>query len=107
MQPDANQPQLLFTYKKRRIMKNEEKKGNETIEFKNQQQEIDDLNKKVEELEKSLKEETEQREKYQKWWNEGYTEKEELQKTIDDLERKLDKVAAVAELYLKSKIWKR
>lgn len=88
-------------------MKDEEKKGNETIEFKNQQQTIDDLNKKVEELEKSLKEETEQREKYQKWWNEGYTEKEELQKTIDDLERKLDKVAAVAELYLKSKIWKK
>lgn len=88
-------------------MKNEEKKGNETIEFKNQQQAIDDLNKKVEELEKSLKDETEQKEKYQKWWNEGYKEKEELQKTIDDLERKLDKVAAVAELYLKSKIWKR
>lgn len=88
-------------------MKDEEKKGNETIEFKNQQQKIDDLNKKVEELEKSLKDEKEQREKYQKWWNEGYTEKEELQKTIDDLERKLDKVAAVAELYLKSKIWKK
>lgn len=87
-------------------MNNEEKKGNETIEFKNPQQAIDDLNKKVEELEKSLKEEIEQKERYKKWWNVSYREKEDLQKTIDDLEQKLDKVAAVAELYLKSKIWK-
>ena len=87
-------------------MNNEEKKGNETIEFKNPQQAIDDLNKKVEELEKSLKEEIEQKERYKKWWNVSYREKEDLQKTIDDLEQKLDKVAAVAELYLNSKIWK-
>lgn len=87
-------------------MNNEEKKGNETIEFKNPQQAIDDLNKKVEELEKSLKEEIEQKERYKKWWNVSYREKGDLQKTIDDLEQKLDKVAAVAELYLKSKIWK-
>ena len=87
-------------------MNNEEKKGNETIEFKNPQQAIDDLNKKVEELEKSLKEEIEQKERYKKWWNVSYREKEDLQQTIDDLEQKLDKVAAVAELYLKSKIWK-
>lgn len=87
-------------------MNNEEKKGNETIEFKNPQQAIDDLNKKVEELEKSLKEEIEQKERYKKWWNVSYREKEDLQKTIDDLEQKLDKVAAVAELYLKSKTWK-
>lgn len=87
-------------------MNNEEKKGNETIEFKNPQQAIDDLNKKVEELEKSLKEEIEQKERYKKWWNVSYREKEDLKTTIDDLEQKLDKVAAVAELYLKSKIWK-
>ena len=87
-------------------MNNEEKKGNETIEFKNPQQAIDDLNKKVEELEKSLKEEIEQKERYKKWWNVSYRDKDDLQKTIDDLEQKLDKVAAVAELYLKSKIWK-
>ena len=91
-------------------MEKDEKKMNESsgkIEFKNQQEEIDALKKEVEELRKSLEEMTNEKDKYQRWWNDAYVEREAKEDVIKDLQVKLDKIGAVAELYLKSKAWKK
>ena len=56
---------------------------------------------------KELDEAKKQTEQYKDWWYSGVKEVEEQQKVIDGLKGELDKVAAVAELYLKSKVWQK
>lgn len=75
------------------------KTGKETIEFQDQKNEIENLRA---ELAKAK----EEAEKYLKWWHEGNSEKEKLQEKMDVLLTKMDKVAAVAGLYISSKAWK-
>lgn len=76
------------------------KTGKETIEFQDQQSEVENLRA---ELAKAKEEAA----MYQNWWYEGNREKEKLQDKIDVLLTKMDKIAAVAELYLSSKAWKK
>lgn len=76
------------------------KTGKETIEFQDQQSEVENLRAEL----AKAKEESEM---YLKWWHEGNREKEKLQDKIDVLLTKMDKIAAVAELYISSKAWKK
>jgi multidrug resistance efflux pump len=94
-------------------MEEKVKTGKETIEFQDQQNEIENLRselaKSKEELEKSkeeLERSKEEAARYLRWWQEGNGEKEKLQDKLNVLLTKMDKVAAVAGLYISSKAWK-
>lgn len=76
------------------------KTGKETIEFQDQQSEVENLR---EELAKAK----EEADRYLRWWHEGNSEREKLQEKLDVLLTKMDKIAAVAGLYISSKAWKR
>ena len=97
--------ELGFTFNKHYTMKNKEKEGQaqgaETINFN------ENVSAEVEQLRKELDEAKKQTEQYKDWWYSGVKEVEEQQKVIDGLKGELDKVAAVAELYLKSKVWQK
>ena len=97
--------ELGFTFNKHYTMKNKEKEGQaqgaETINFN------ENVSAEVEQLRKELDEAKKQTEQYKDWWYSGLKKFEEQQKVIDGLKGELDKVAAVAELYLKSKVWQK
>lgn len=76
------------------------KTGKETIEFQDQQSEVENLRA---ELAKAK----EEREMYLQWWLEAKRENDKLQEKLDVLLTKMDKVAAVAGLYISSKAWKK
>lgn len=76
------------------------KTGKETIEFQDQQSEVENLR---EELAKAK----EEADRYLRWWHEGNSEREKLQEKLDVLLTKMDKIAAVAGLYISSKAWKK
>lgn len=76
------------------------KTGKETIEFQDQQSEVENLRA---ELAKAK----EKSEMYQNWWYEAKQENDKLQEKLDVLLTKMDKVAAVAGLYISSKAWKK
>lgn len=76
------------------------KTGKETIEFQDQQSEVENLRAEL----ANAKEEAD---RYLQWWHEGNSEREKLQEKLDVLLTKMDKVAAVAGLYISSKAWKK
>lgn len=76
------------------------KTGKETIEFQDQQSEVENLRA---ELAKAK----EEREMYLQWWLEAKRENDKLQEKLDVLLTKMDKIAAVAGLYISSKAWKK
>jgi len=76
------------------------KTGKETIEFQDQQSEIENLRA---ELAKAK----EEREMYLQWWLEAKRENDKLQGKLDVLLTKMDKIAAVAGLYINSQAWKK
>lgn len=76
------------------------KTGKETIEFQDQQSEVENLRA---ELAKAK----EEREMYLQWWLEAKRENDKLQEKLDVLLTKMDKVAAVAGLYISSEAWKK
>lgn len=76
------------------------KTGKETIEFQDQQSEVENLRAEL----ATAKEEAD---RYLRWWHEGNSEREKLQEKLDVLLTKMDKVAAVAGLYISSKAWKK
>lgn len=76
------------------------KTGKETIEFQDQQNEIENLRAEL----ATAKEEAD---RYLRWWHEGNSEREKLQEKLDVLLTKMDKIAAVAGLYISSKAWKK
>ena len=76
------------------------KTGKETIEFQDQQSEVENLRAEL----ATAKEEAD---RYLRWWHEGNSEREKLQEKLDVLLTKMDKIAAVAGLYISSKAWKK
>lgn len=76
------------------------KTGKETIEFQDQQSEVENLRAEL----AKAKEESEM---YLQWWHEAKRENDKLQEKLDVLLTKMDKVAAVAGLYISSKAWKK
>ena len=76
------------------------KTGKETIEFQDQQSELENLRAEL----AKVKDEAE---RYLRWWHEANEENVKLQEKLDVLKTKMDKVAAVAGLYISSKAWKK
>ena len=76
------------------------KTGKETIEFQDQQSEVENLRA---ELAKAK----EYSDMYLQWWHEEKRKNDKLQEKLDVLLTKMDKVAAVAGLYISSKAWKK
>lgn len=64
-----------------------------------------DYEKKVEELKNALEEMTSKREMYERWWLDAHNEVTRLEDEKEELRKVLNKVSAVAELYLKEKVW--
>lgn len=91
--------ELGITFNQSKTMKEKEEKaqGVETINFGSEES----VNAEVEQLRKEL----EQAKQYKDWWLLGAKKADELHDEIRDLRAKLDKVAAVAGLYLDSKVW--
>lgn len=78
--------------------------GAETINFANVEEK---MKAEVEQLRNELTEAKKKAEQYKDWWF-AETEKTDKQaKTIEDLSDKLDKMAAIAEMYIKSQAWKK
>lgn len=73
-------------------MKNEQAQAAEKINFAD----VD-----VEQLRDELKKAIEEQEKYKRWWLDASNEEDRLRDDIRELNEKLRKVAAVAELYCK------
>jgi FtsZ-binding cell division protein ZapB len=87
-------------------MEEKVKTGKETIEFQDQQNEIENLRSELAKSNEELEKSKEEAARYLRWWQEGNREKEKLQDKLEVLLTKMDKVAAVAGLYISSKAWK-
>lgn len=98
--------ELGITFNQSKFM-NETKKdvqaqGAETINFANDEER---MKAEVEQLRKELEQAQSEAKQYKDWWLSGTKKADELHDEIRDLRAKLDKVAAVAGLYLESKVW--
>lgn len=78
--------------------------GAETINFASVEEK---MNAEVEQLRNELAEAKKQADLYKDWWFAETKKSDNQVKTIEDLSDKLDKMAAIAEMYIKSQAWKK